>query len=510
MVFAWVGQVTGIGENVVRLLTSILLGYPIAQVYRLRFLGAMTGISKQDAVQVRNNYLVVAGLSLSFLYNGWDIYHSLITVMTTYGLCYFVGGVLKNRFLSAALIFLFNVVYLTVGYYFNCNGDYDLTWTMPQCVLCLRMIGFGLDYYDGENKTPVDQTKEPETLKPSVEKLVTKEIPNKPAPKVKTVSFSGDCALAELPRFDQFLGYAYFFSAFLVGPQFSFSLYHRFINAQNLTLDARGFAPGGAVTAAKNCLLVGIGYLALQQVLSGFAPLIYVSTPEFLKHSFLYRVVYMWFSGKGVVTKYLGVWTLNEGACVLSGISFNGFDAQGKAEWNGLTNMDWKKFESATSLDDIIGSFNINTNLWIKDYVFKRLRFLKNKNLSQMGSLVFLALWHGFLSGYFMCFTLEFVDMSVEKQMKAAVSPYTSKLYRDKSPLRYLITVACYIYTSSALFYAIVAFGLLRHQLYVPAYNSVYWIGHIALLTLSIACQTVLKPPCPTKITESEVTKKQK
>ena len=26
---------------------------------------------------------------------------------------------------------------------------YDLSWTMPQCVLCLRLIGVAIDVYDG-------------------------------------------------------------------------------------------------------------------------------------------------------------------------------------------------------------------------------------------------------------------------------------------------------------------------------------------------------------------------
>ena len=27
--------------------------------------------------------------------------------------------------------------------------DYDINWTTAQCVMCLRNIGIGFDYYDG-------------------------------------------------------------------------------------------------------------------------------------------------------------------------------------------------------------------------------------------------------------------------------------------------------------------------------------------------------------------------
>lgn len=50
-------------------------------------------------------------------------------------------------------------------------------------------------------------------------------------------------------------------------------------------------------------------------------------------------------------------------------------------------------------------------------YVYKRLRFLNNKQISQGVALLFLAAWHGFNSGYFMCFFLEFVFMNGEKQV---------------------------------------------------------------------------------------------
>jgi len=49
-------------------------------------------------------------------------------------------------------------------------------------------------------------------------------------------------------------------------------------------------------------------------------------------------------------------------------------------------------------------------------YIFKRLRFLGNKNLSHFLTLMFLALWHGLFVGYFVCFLGEFVIMVIEKQ----------------------------------------------------------------------------------------------
>ncbi|KAM3181450.1 Lysophosphatidylcholine acyltransferase 3, partial [Hymenolepis weldensis] len=49
-------------------------------------------------------------------------------------------------------------------------------------------------------------------------------------------------------------------------------------------------------------------------------------------------------------------------------------------------------------------------------YLYKRLRFLGNKVLSQACTLIFLAVWHGFYSGYYINFLLEFLTIYAEKQ----------------------------------------------------------------------------------------------
>lgn len=54
--------------------------------------------------------------------------------------------------------------------------------------------------------------------------------------------------------------------------------------------------------------------------------------------------------------------------------------------------------------------------------VFKRLRVLGNKMVSHFITLLFLTLWHGLHSGYFMCFSLEFVIVTVEKQVEARLN----------------------------------------------------------------------------------------
>ncbi|CAG8494023.1 14894_t:CDS:2 [Acaulospora colombiana] len=292
------------------------------------------------------------------------------------------------------------------------------------------------------------------------------------------ISFEKNILLPQLPSLFETIGYAYFFGAFLTGPQFSFHLYKKFLTV-SLYPDINNIPPGSYKSALKS-LVLGALYLGAYQIGAGYFPTSYLITKEYAARPFIERLAIMWCAGKFSFTKYLGTWTLVEGACILSGISFNGYDESGNAEWNGLANV-----------DKIIGSFNTNTNLWTKTYIFKRLIFLGNKNLSSVISLVFLALWHGLHSGYYMCFGLEFIDMEAEKRWTKRLENYTKPLYfpqhkRNTSIrfMRSLHQLACWFGQTCALHYAMISFDLLRLEHWITAYNSVYWIGHIVVFSL--------------------------
>lgn len=63
---------------------------------------------------------------------------------------------------SAALLFnfLFTFTYLLYGYYLTqVDASYTITWTMPQCVLALRLIAISFDLYDGEANKEADGEK---------------------------------------------------------------------------------------------------------------------------------------------------------------------------------------------------------------------------------------------------------------------------------------------------------------------------------------------------------------
>lgn len=100
-----------------------------------------------------------------------------------------------------------------------------------------------------------------------------------------------------------------------------------------------------------------------------------------------------------------------------TGITFNGVEKNGEPDWSGCSNIKLLVFENTRRYQHYIDSFNVQTNYWIAEYVYKRLRFLNNRNLSQLGALIFLAVWHGFHSGYYVAFAIEFAVIVFEREV---------------------------------------------------------------------------------------------
>lgn len=113
--------------------------------------------------------------------------------------------------------------------------------------------------------------------------------------------------------------------------------------------------------------------------------------------------------------------------------------------------------KSLKSADHVLSSFF--------RHVFKRLKFLGNKSVSHISTLVFLAVWHGLHSGYFMCFFMEFLIVMVERQ----VSQSRSFAFVFPIPIQRADMPVCAPLTSSSANTVIPIFTSLT--LYVPSFS---------------------------------------
>ncbi|XP_014307118.1 lysophospholipid acyltransferase 5 isoform X2 [Myotis lucifugus] len=375
----------GASEQALRLIISIFLGYPLALFYR-------------HYLFYKDSYLIhlfhtFTGLSIAYFNFGNQMYHSLLCVILQFLILRLMG-----RTVTAVLTtFCFQMAYLLAGYYWTATGNYDIKWTMPHCVLTLKLIGLAVDYFDGG--------KDQSSLSSEQQKYAIRGIPS----------------LLEVA------GFSYFYGAFLVGPQFSMNHYMKLVH-RKLT-DKPGEIPSSTIPALKR-LSLGLIYLVGYVFLSPHITENYLLTEDYENRLFWFRCMYMLIWGKFVLYKYVTCWLVTEGVCILTGLGFNDFDENGKAKWDACANMKVWLFETTPRFTGTIASFNINTNAWVARYFFKRLKFLGNKELSQGLSLLFLALWHGLHSGYLICFQMEFLIVIVERQAASLIrdSPTLSNL----------------------------------------------------------------------------------
>lgn len=61
-----------------------------------------------------------------------------------------------------------------------------------------------------------------------------------------------------------------------------------------------------------------------------------------------------------------------QGASILTGLGFTGFDSQGKSQWEGAANVNVFEIEIPSNFKVLLDSWNMKTNVWLRECVYKR------------------------------------------------------------------------------------------------------------------------------------------
>ncbi|XP_036451198.1 LOW QUALITY PROTEIN: lysophospholipid acyltransferase 5 [Colossoma macropomum] len=449
-----VSDYLGSPEPAVRLILSILIGYPFALVYR-RFLF-------HQSASVIHLFHTLSGLSLAIFNFGSQVYHSALCIIVQFLFLRLMGRTVTGVLSS----FIFQMAYLLTGYYYTATDEYDIKWTMPHCVLTLKLIGLSLDYYDGG--------KDPSQL--SAEQK--------------------QGALSSTPSLLEVCGFSYFYGGFLVGPQFTLRNYQSLVSRE--MTDAPGQVPNSAIPALKRFSL-GLVFLAIFTLCGPYYPDSYYLTDEFEAQPFWYRCVFILLWAKVNLYKYVSCWLITEGVCILTGLGYNGRSTRGEPQWDACANMRVWMFETTPLFTGTINSFNINTNAWVARHIFKRLKFLGNKMVSQMATLLFLAIWHGLHSGYILCFSMEFIIVYVERQAQALVKDSPSLTAIANGPFYPLVYVVQQFIHWLFMGYPLVPFCLFTYDKWLKVYSSVYFCGHLFFFAAILILPYLRKALVPRK-----------
>lgn len=226
--------------------------------------------------------------------------------------------------------------------------------------------------------------------------------------------------IKELPSILDYIGYVFFFPSLMAGPAFDYCDYRRYISTTMFALPP-GTDPSKAPPTRKKRKIPRSGTPAAIKAVygsiwiftflkfSGWYNTSFLLGDEYMKYWFPRRVFILHMLGLTTRMKYYGVWSLAEGGCILSGIGYNGIDpVTGRAKWDRLTNIKPIDIEMAQNTRAFLGNWNINTNSWLRNYMYLRVtpKGKKPGFRATLATFITSAFWHGFYPGYYLAFIL--------------------------------------------------------------------------------------------------------
>lgn len=241
--------------------------------------------------------------------------------------------------------------------------------------------------------------------------------------------FQKERALKKLPSIGDYAAWVLFFPSLFGGPAFDYVDYQKWITCTMFEVPAgvdeklkprtkKNRKIPRSATPAMWKAGAGVVWIFLFLKFSSFVYPEVFTGPRFLEFSFLKRVWFVYLLGFTARLKYYGVWSLTEGACILTGLGYNGVDAKtGRVSWDRLQNVNPWGLESAQNSRAYLANWNMNTNNWLRNYIYLRVtpKGKKPGFRASMATFTTSAFWHGFYPGYYLTFMTASLLQTVAK-----------------------------------------------------------------------------------------------
>lgn len=471
--------------SILRMLICFLTSYLFSLFERQFFVLSKAGKEQSENCQNRTRqqlFHAIVGFFYLFYCFKEECFYNYFTIFVQYLIIILDKRLFQSsgsRAPMQSLTWLFQVGFLTYGYSFmyGSSTEYVVNWTMSQCVLTLKMIQVATDCSDGL----------------------------KPLEKIKPDRLETVISAEKFPNLLEFISYSTYYNTVFVGPQMTLAHYRNY-------LDAVHVKKAGFLNFRSETRKIGLTKLIVSLSMMAFFALACSSALDdsvwltedgafFTSFSYFEKIKFITIYGNLKMFRYVSTWSLVEGSLILAGIGtcyekLKRSDKSKTVHHYHCSNANAFGLLTATQMNDYIETFNINTNKWCFTYLFKRLAFLGSKDLSQIVTLLFLALWHGYFAGYFSCFLFEFLVLTCEKQMVKAglfIKGYSPPAGAGSdSESASLLTKA--VYFSRGVFqkffqvflisgYAQIDFSLLKFNIYLKVWKAVYFYGPIVCLS---------------------------
>lgn len=353
-----------------------------------------------------------------FLVGLFDLWSGLLLVIFDAAGAYLIAAYIKGSYMPwVGFVFLMGHMSISHLYRQWANSPSTTDITGAQMVMVMKLTAFCWNVFDGR-QNPAELNE-----------------------------YQKSRMLIEMPHVLDYAGFVAFFPSLMAGPAFDFVDYYRWLNTSMFDLPA-GVDPMKAPPTRKKRKIPRSGTPAMIKMATGLTWLMaflqfsayfnsgVVLSNDYIKMPFWKRVFHLHMLSFVTRMKYYGVWSLTEGACILSGIGYRGVDPKtGKPDWSRLNNIRPAGVEFAQNSRDYLGNWNINTNNWLRNYIYLRVtpKGKKPGFRASMATFVTSAFWHGFYPGYYMTFVLASFIQNVAKSKsmieKSYIIGYTNDAY---------------------------------------------------------------------------------
>ena len=396
--FNGLANITGASIDELKLVASFLLSYPLAALLK----------RLPDKPQWQKNGFIIA-VSLFYLVGLFDLWTGIRTLLIssvgTYAIAYYVDGSFMPW-----IAFTFLMGHMSVNHIHRqfTNNPAVVDITGAQMVLIMKLSAFAWNVHDGQ----IDQ------------KWLN--------------DYQKEKAIKKLPSALDYAGFVLFFPSLMAGPAFDYNDYRRYLDTTMFQVPA-GVDKSQVAPSRKNRTIprsgtpaawkavVGLAWILLYLKISPWYNVERVLSDSYMKHNFFVRVWILEMLGLTTRLKYYGVWSLTEGACILSGMGYGGIDPKtGKARWDKLNNVYPWGIESAQNSRAYLENWNKNTNNWLRHYIYLRVTPHGKKPgfRASLATFTTSAFWHGFYPGYYLTFVLAAFIQTAAKNSRRYFRPF--------------------------------------------------------------------------------------
>ncbi|XP_010620974.1 lysophospholipid acyltransferase 2 isoform X1 [Fukomys damarensis] len=407
--------------------------------------------SSKTSSFIRHVVATLLGLYLAFFCFGWYALHFLVQSGISYCIMITTGVESTHRYCFVFALGYLTACQITRVYIFD-YGQYSADFSGPMMIITQKITSLAYEIHDG-------MFRKEEDLTPSQRGL----------------------AVRRMPSLLEYVSYTCNFMGILAGPLCSYKDYITFIEGRAYHRAQSGPNQKEAVlweradpspkAAVMHKLLVCVLSLLVHLTICSALPVDYNIDEKFLATaSWPTRVAYLYVSLLAARPKYYFAWTLADAINNAAGFGFRGYDGNGEARWDLVSNLRIPQIEMSTSFKMFLDNWNIQTALWLKRVCYERASF------SPTVQTFFLsAVWHGVYPGYYLTFLTGVLMTLAARAMRNNFRSY----FTEPTQLKLCYDIITWTVTQVAVSYTVVPFVLLSVKPSFTFYSSWYYCLHI-------------------------------